>query len=123
MEMTQISKQRLGKWGEEAAAKYLMAQGHQILHTNYRTPYGEIDLITRSNDTTVFVEVKTRSTNMYGKPEVSITPRKQLHMLQSAEYYIQQHSPAFGTWRIDVIAIQLPRASEPPEITHFKNAI
>ncbi|OGO65875.1 MAG: YraN family protein [Chloroflexi bacterium RBG_19FT_COMBO_47_9] len=121
--MTQTSHQRLGKWGEETAARYLAAHGHQILETNYRTPYGEIDLITRLGDAIIFVEVKTRSSPTLGMPEISVTPRKKLHMIQSAEYYIQQHSQASDTWRIDVIAVQRHKSDQTPEITHFENAI
>jgi putative endonuclease len=123
MEMTSSSRQRLGKWGEETAAQYLLACGHQILDCNLRTPYGEIDLITRMEDTIIFVEVKTRASETLGKPEISVTPRKQLHMIQSAKYYIQQHPELSSTWRIDVIAIQRQPAEEEPLITHFKNAI
>ena len=121
--MTQSSRQRLGKWGEEVAAHYLAARGHQILETNHRTPYGEIDIITQMDGVTVFVEVKTRASSTLGAPEISVTHRKQMHMLQSAEYYIQQHAQGNETWRIDVIAIQRTKPDQPPEITHFENAI
>jgi putative endonuclease len=123
MEMTPKYKQRLGKWGEKVAANYLIEQGHQIIETNYRTPYGEIDLVTQQDDLTIFVEVKTRTTSTYGKPEESITHRKRTHMIKSAEYYIQNHDSINGLWRIDVIAIQRSTRKAIPEITHFKNAI
>jgi len=121
--MTQTKRQRLGKWGEETAARYLAAHGHQILENNYRTPYGEIDLITRLEDTIVFVEVKTRASDTLGMPEISVTSRKQVHMIQSAEYYIQQHPLSSHTWRIDVVAIQRQASGGSPKITHFENAI
>jgi putative endonuclease len=121
--MTQTSRQRLGKWGEEVAANYLSARGYCVLETNFRTPYGEIDLITRLEDTIIFVEVKTRSSRSLGRPEVSVSHRKQLHMIQSAEYYIQQNPQPLGMWRIDVLAIERHSSGEPPDVTHFKNAI
>lgn len=121
--MTPNPRQRLGKWGEETAARYLTALGHEILEYNYRTPYGEIDLITRLDETIVFVEVKTRGSKILGMPEISVTARKQMHMLHSAEYYIQQHPQLSSTWRIDVIAIQHLGTGESPSIMHFENAV
>lgn len=121
--MTQTRKQKLGTWGEKTACDYLARQGYQILETNHRTPYGEIDLVTSHEDMIVFVEVKTRASNALGMPEISITPKKQTHMIHSAEYYIQQHPQITGTWRIDVITVQRQSSNQPPTITHFKNAI
>jgi putative endonuclease len=121
--MKRNSRQILGKWGEEIAAQYLTNHGHQILERNYRSPYGEIDLITRIGDTIVFTEVKTRASHSLGKPEISVSSRKQLHMIQSAEYYIQQHLKCSGIWRIDVIAIERQVSGKPPVITQFENAI
>lgn len=117
------SRQYLGSWGEQAAARYLSVCGHQILETNYRTPYGEIDIITQKDGVIIFIEVKTRSSSSLGTPEISVTPRKQKHMLQSATYYIQQHPEQSSLWRIDVIAIRRIQKDQAPEITHFENAV
>jgi putative endonuclease len=128
------SKQALGRWGEARAAEYLIARGYAILERNARTPYGEIDLVarldgSRSSDprkpapTTVFVEVKTRSSKTFGFPEESVTPRKQAHLLAAAQSYIQEHPQLEGDWRIDVIAIQRYPSKTQPTITHFENAV
>ncbi len=50
--------QKVGQWGEQAAANYLSAKGYEIKARNVRTPYGEIDLIARKDGFTIFVEVK-----------------------------------------------------------------
>jgi putative endonuclease len=121
--MTPNHRQSLGKWGEGAAAQYLANCGYQLFERNYRTPYGEIDLITRVDDTIVFVEVKTRASRTFGLPEISVTSQKRLHMIHCAEYYIQQHPEAKCSWRIDVIAVQRMASQEQPLIKHFKNAI
>ena len=73
--------QNLGKWGEQIAAKHLAGLGYQIISTNHRTPFGEIDIIAKMEDELVFVEVKTRSSNALGNPEGSVTPKKQQHIL------------------------------------------
>jgi putative endonuclease len=125
------NRQALGRRGEALAAEYLQARGYQILERNYRSPYGEIDLIARQvlgsrveiETVLVFIEVKTRSTVDYGFPEESITPSKQVHLLQSAEAYLQAHPQREGNWRIDVIAVRTGRSGGPVEIKHFENAV
>jgi len=111
--------QRIGKWGEKAAATYLNEHGYEIVEVNVRTPYGEIDLIAKKDDLLVFVEVKSRTSNTFGPPEVAVTPRKQQHMISCAEYYAQQNG--IDHWQIDVIAVE--QVDGRTEITHFENAI
>jgi putative endonuclease len=130
--------QALGKWGENLAVEYLSQKGYTILERNARTPYGEIDLVTLkeidlkkpSNEpfaigskVTVFVEVKTRSSESFGFPEESITPRKKAHLLSAAQAYLQSHPELEGDWRVDVIAVQRSFAGEEPNIIHFENAV
>jgi len=116
-------RKSLGYIGESLAAAFLEKQSYSILERNYRTPYGEIDLITQQGDAIVFTEVKTRATSSLGPPEISITRRKAEHMRCAAEYYIQQHPELHGEWRIDVISIQMQANETPPLIIHFENAI
>jgi len=116
-------RQAIGRWGETAAAQYLTSLGYEILERNLRTPYGEIDLIARIQDTIVFVEVKARLSASLGPPEVSVGPRKQAHMLACAQSYIQEHPGQAAGWRIDVITVQRQPAGQPPLITHFENAL
>lgn len=127
-------RQRLGRWGESLAVDYLQKRGYVILARNFRTPYGEIDVVacqevydpgadSGSSIATVFVEVKTRASGTFGYPEESITPRKREHLLASAEAYIQQHPDASGDWRIDVIAIRRYKSGKAPSIVHFENAV
>ena len=111
--------QRVGKWGEETACTYLVQHGYEIVARNVRTPYGEIDLVARSEGFTVFVEVKSRTSPFLGPPEIAVTTRKQKHMLACAAYYAQAN--AVDHWQIDVLAVQ--RVGDRTEITHFENAI
>ncbi len=55
--------QSVGKWGEETAVAYLDQRGYEILARNARTPYGEIDIIAKQGDITIFIEVKTRTSS------------------------------------------------------------
>jgi putative endonuclease len=115
-------RQRLGHWGETLAAKYLSQKGYAILERNARTPHGEIDLVAQQGNVIVFVEVKTRSSNLYGQPEEAITAAKKAHLLDAAATYLQTHPELDGDWQIDVIAIRRKK-NAPPEIVHFENAI
>ena len=111
--------QRVGKWGEQAAADYLTGRGYDIVARNVRTPYGEIDVIAQKDGFTIFVEVKARTSKAFGPPEVSVTQRKQEHMRSCAEHYARQNE--IDHWQIDVISVE--EIDGRPEITHFENAI
>lgn len=113
-------RQAIGGWGEKVAAGYLQERGYNVLARNVRTPYGEIDIVAEKDGFTVFVEVKTRTSSSLGPPEISVTPKKQAHMLSAAEHYAQQNE--IDHWQIDVIAIER-KVGETPEIIHFENAI
>ena len=112
--------QRIGKWGEDLAAEHLVQRGQEIIARNVRTPYGEIDIITSQGSVTIFIEVKTRTSNKMGLPEESITMRKREHMLATADHYAAEHE--IDHWQIDVIAIEGKPGSE-PKITYFETAI
>jgi putative endonuclease len=115
--------QSIGRLGEDMAAEYLEAKGYSILVRNWRSPYGEVDLIASQDGVVAFVEVKTRASKSLGPPEISITPRKGEHMRNTAEYFIQHHPELINDWRIDVITIELRAGNLPPLINHFENVI
>ncbi len=123
--MTRTRRQQLGDWGERLAADYLRRKGYEIVETNARTRYGEIDVVARLPHPleTVFVEVKTRSGRAYGLPEESITPAKQTHLLAAAQAYLLAHPELDGDWRIDVIAIQQHPDPGEQQIVHFEDAV
>jgi putative endonuclease len=112
--------QKIGAWGEGVAMAYLEERDYIMVACNVRTPYGEIDIVAEKDGFTSFIEVKTRTTSSYGPPEISVTPRKQEHMIAAAESYAQQHE--IDHWQIDVIAVE-GKPGKQPEIMHFENAI
>lgn len=115
-------KKILGQRGEEIAAAFLGGKGYEILARNYRSTAGEIDLIARQGDTTVFVEVRTRRGRSYGTPEESITPAKTQHLIEAAQTYLEERGDTAGPWRIDVVAIEFdPNGRR--SIRHIVNAI
>ena len=95
----------LGRTGEDTAALFLVSRGYRILERNYRTRSGEIDLIGLHQGTVAFIEVKTRSNNAFGAPELAVNERKQQRMTKAALGYIKAKKLHQVPCRFDVVAI------------------
>ena len=78
---------KLGKKGEEQAKKYLKKNGWTILETNWRNPFGEVDIIAKKDDTVAFIEVKTRLSDAYGTPSEAVQKTRKLKYIRGANYY------------------------------------
>ena len=114
-----FSKKQIGQLGEKLAAQYLREQGFKIIALNYQTKHGEIDIVCRKDKITVFVEVKTRTSNICGLPEEAITKTKATHLINSAfEYLIQNPGP----WQIDLVTVEI-LSSQPTIIKHWPQII
>lgn len=97
---------REGDAGEALAAQYLEDAGLELVARNYRSPYGEIDLVMREGDTTVFVEVRSRARVEYGRPAETVDARKQGRLRATAEHYLQRDRRASKKpCRFDIVAI------------------
>src|SRR6185503_7075222 len=83
-----IQRQALGKAGEDLAVRELERRGYAILARRYRTRHGEIDIVARDGDTTVFVEVKARATAEFGTAAAAVTPLKQRRLASMALDYL-----------------------------------
>ncbi len=114
-----LLKKLLGREGEDLAARFLMKQGYRILERNYSTRSGEIDLIALHDGAVVFVEVKTRTNDAFGAPELAVTPRKRQRMVKAALSYIKYKKLHQVPCRFDVVAITT--AAE-QEVEHIRNA-
>lgn len=98
-------KQSLGNYGENIAERFLQSKGFEILARNTRLKKGEIDLIVKDGNTTVFVEVKTRSNTNFGDPLSSITPRKFYNFQKTAQIYRKKYK--IFDYRFDLIGITI----------------
>jgi putative endonuclease len=114
-----LLKKLLGREGEDLAARFLIKQGYRILERNYSTRSGEIDLVAMHDGVVVFVEVKTRTSDAFGAPELAVTPRKQQRMVKAALGYIRYNKLHQVPCRFDVVAITT--AAE-QEVEHIQNA-
>lgn len=99
--------QEKGRWGERLAKEYLLGHGYEVLESRYRTRYGEADLIARTGNTLVFVEVKARSGGGFGRPAEAVTPQKQRHVTLAAISYLQKTGCMETPCRFDVIEVFL----------------
>ena len=112
----------LGDRGEDVAGQYLRKRGLKILCRQFRSKWGEIDLICRDGKTIVFVEVKTRRSDASGQPYDAVTPDKQAKLTRMALAYLKKKNWLERRARFDVVSILMPNDTEPPEIRHFVNA-
>ena len=112
-----------GARGERIARHHLESQGYDVLDTNYRCRWGEIDLVAQQDDTLVFVEVRTKRHLSYGTPQESLTKGKVARLIATAETYLQEYEPGGANWRIDLIAVLLAPNGAVAEVQHIPNAI
>lgn len=118
-----LTTKHIGDRGEQIAANYLRKKGCKIVCRNFRSAHGEIDIIAKTRDCLIFVEVKTRKDNeayfdRYGLPCEAVDKSKQRHILYTARIYLEKH-PTDKALRFDVIEVFL---GDETRINHIENA-
>ena len=98
----------IGNLGENIAAQYLHEKGYTLLEKNWRYQHLEIDIIASKNKKLHIVEVKTRTSAIFGNPEESVDNAKMKHLKTAAEAYMYQH-PNWQQLQFDVVAITLKK--------------
>jgi putative endonuclease len=98
-------RRALGAAGEEAAARWYLARGYEVLARNWRARAGEIDLVLRRADTVVVCEVKTRTSTAYGLPAEAVTPAKQRRLRLLAREWLAASGVHAHRIRFDVAAV------------------
>jgi putative endonuclease len=113
----------LGKRGEDLAAELLEAKGYHILDRNYRFERAEVDLVALRLDPgeVVFVEVKTRSSDLWGYPEAAVSEAKKKLLFKAADSYIYERQLFTVPARFDIIAVSLSNPDE-PMFQHIEDA-
>jgi len=109
-----------GSKGEELAREFLISNNYQIIKTNFHSPYGEIDIIAKDNGTLVFIEVKTRSSNLESAlNSISISKRKKIS--KTASIFLSANRPLEDMFtRFDVIIIL--KSKTHTSLKHIKEA-
>lgn len=116
-------RQKLGKFGEKLACKYLRERGYKIVDQNYRTRNGEIDIVAEEGKILVFIEVKTRTSRVFGFPEEAIDVRKQYKLAKTAEHYLMAHRLYDRDYRIDSFGIEIDGQNKKARIRHKKDVV
>jgi len=115
-------KRAIGTKGEQLAVKFLKKRGYKILQRNYRRRKGEVDIVCYDHGTIAFVEVKTRHSDKYGPPELSVTEAKKRQIAKVALQYVAEKKIEGTSLRFDVVSIFYSPNNKHPTITLFKNA-
>src|SRR5688572_19290122 len=107
-----------GSRGEDMAAAFLREKEFEIVTRNYRYKRSEIDLIVRKSNLLVFVEVKTRSSALFGEPEAFVNEKKAAKIFEGADQYVHENNWN-GNIRFDIVSVKL---GDSPEVIHFEDA-
>ena len=84
-----MSTKEIGDFGENCVVEYIKKSGYEVIEKNYHTRFGEIDIIAKDKECTVFIEVKTRKSSLYGNASEYVNPKKQEKIIKSALSYLK----------------------------------
>lgn len=108
MATTAAARAALGQYGEDVAARHLVAQGMILLDRNWRCAEGELDLVLRDGEVLVVCEVKTRRGAAGGTPHEAVGPAKLDRLRRLAERWSVEHGLRPPGTRIDLVAVERP---------------
>lgn len=107
---------------EQAIADEVTSRGWQLLDRNFRTRYGEIDLVALDGDVLVFIEVKARTGTAFGLADETVGRRKLERIMSAALSYIEEYPEyAESWWRVDLFALTLNRAGDVMACRQYEN--
>ena len=108
-----LTASEIGTYGERVAAAFLRRHSYKVLTRNYRTTRGEIDLICRHGDILVFVEVKTRANEDFGRPAESIKSAKEDALRYASQRYLELLGREDVIYRFDAVEVMLQTGKLP----------
>lgn len=104
----------IGELGEKIARIYLRGEGRKILYRNFRAPRGgEVDIVARDGEVLSFVEVKTRTSEAFGRPLEAVDKRKQALIQRGANEWLRLLGTRDIAWRFDVVEVVLLEGEKP----------
>ena len=116
--VTPAPHMELGRRGEALAAEHLLAQGYELVASNFKLAVGrnrrgavvqaEIDLVAYEGPVVCFGEVKTRASDWYAAPEANVDLRKQRQVTRAARAYRRMLGLSGQPFRYDVVSVILP---------------
>jgi putative endonuclease len=118
------TRKQLGDFGEDVAARHLERSGLRIMARKWRCRLGEIDIVARDGEETVFVEVRTRREDALGLAAESVGPTKRARLAALARSYLAAVTASDDApWRIDVVAVSVDRAGRATSVEHIPYAV
>ena len=102
-----MDKVTYGKLGEDEAQNYLIKHGYKIVERNYKLKYGEVDIIALKNKVIIFVEVKTRLSDLFGAPAEAVDIKKQQKIIKVAKQYLLRKNIYDCPCRFDIVEVYL----------------
>lgn len=114
----------VGRLGEDLAAIYLKNQGYKIILCNFRTKFGELDIVCRKGRLLVFVEVKAVASSRFSSfsPEQHFTKQKITRLKRAIEIFLIKNKISDDTpQRLDLAAIELDENGELKSLRHYEN--
>jgi putative endonuclease len=112
-------RRQLGREGEDAAVSYLLERGFDVLARNYHTPFGELDIVARTEGTVALVEVKTGRAGATIDPRTRFTPAKVSRMFNASYYYLEKEFPGEDVdVRFDFIVVVM--RGDRCDVEHFE---
>lgn len=114
----------IGSIGEELAANHIKKKGYSVLDRNYRTKLGEIDIVARKQNIVVFIEVKTRTSDIFGRPSEAVNYKKQKTIKRLSQQYILHKKLDRNclNYRFDIIEVEIKLTEKKYRINHIENA-
>ncbi|MTD16687.1 YraN family protein [Nakamurella sp. YIM 132087] len=117
-----MTKDELGRWGEDLAARHLEDTGLVVIARNWRCREGELDIVAADTDgRLVICEVKTRSGTGYGLPAEAVTAGKRRKLRRLAQLFAGEYGRGWMSFRFDVVSVLAPPGAT-PTITHLAEA-
>ena len=110
----------LGRKGEEIAVDFIRKKGYSILETNWRHRKAEIDIIAKMDEVLIFIEVKSRSTDYFGRPETFVDAKKQQLIADAASVYMEEIGHEWEV-RFDIISVLFHNEAY-QSVDHLKDA-
>lgn len=108
-----------GNKGETLAVEYLQKKGYKIIERNFRTRFGEIDIVCQNAQTLIFVEVKTKIGHDFGEPEEMVNKKKISQVKKMGEVYLQGKGGDF-LCRVDAVAVVLKEDGTVERLEHYE---
>lgn len=112
---------QIGEFGEKLARSFLIKKGYKIIDNNVKTGYQELDIIASLDGVLAFIEVKTRTSSVYGSADETVYAPKLKNLQQAIGFYLDKHKTKRKDISVDLISIDLDRYGKKAKIKHYKN--